>query len=1445
MAENNSSQTISVGESESLIRFNSPASLFNETLSLVGHAYKGPAFVPIQVEEYFQNNNPNSPLNTFENVFGLEKNNYSKASNLANVWLNNGGQQLCYTRILGIGNNNDPDADTGIVPESGFIVGNPNTRNSVVTNKIGNNKLSQTTFIDTSGDPFDVNDSANNLSLKDGNVFFYCEHFTDNTGRDTFQTINPSKNIIKQFGKSINEHHIVYERTIEIVPNYTVLRTQINESAEITITDTDNQTILISFSKAGSPTSPSEIINSINLDEANKKYTIYANDHSILKLNINPVDIVNNITYYMYKICKDAIKRGYLNSSFSCRSEFNKFIIGSNYYNLNWLENDSIDTNSFVANGSREVFLLDETKAVYNFTSFLNTKVFMTPQGNYLSLNPTVDNTDNIASTFKLNNIERSYGIESTTFSNYDISKFVYDINNSTLNTSLKNLAVLNDSSITTADNSRKILGSYISLFINSNNIDGNINNRIFISGLNSNETAENNTIDFNTNNRTNLFENIKPSLTVNGVINKSFYRMYEKGYVEYASFDSNDYIKRIQDSSTSFRQILDHPKSSLESKYKNFQSIFTKSKTPWVVSQITNKSKEDIDISGSNNDNILSNITSNLSQNRNKIEEKCKNLFRFHAVDDGEVGNRFRIRITPKKLGKKSFYKKRVANEFKYNHIWSTFDIEIFEYDINSNTFSTVLSYKNVNLNKDDSNYICRLFGTERVYWDRTSDRIVKEGFYPQTNNYLYVEVDEDVESKNIDSTLMPSGFRSYPYIDQDLDYLDLNNKLVAHNMRSQSGEDFTISKQLLADAASTVEEGPFIGNGPYDISYKLDLFNNFYYDDFGNKLNLIQKPLEFKSNLNINSNFELSDIENDHWGVSFTDQISKVKNSAVGILNLLEGTENYDSDKFEFTKYELEDNVNPGKYRQCFEYSKFFQNSRTDSDNVWIEEDNKINSMFHLEKILYRHFSNELNDRWLYSFYRKDGEALTEIFNEYAFYEKLYKDDMTDAAVEAASMKTQFNDGTYRYVNIDELLSVSGNITYSENSKYLKFDFFTYGGFDGTNKFDIDKDNFTNISLVRELENEDDNLATVGSTYTSYNKGIDLATRVENSRIDIFCVPGITHKNVLRKIRDIVEDKKSFISVVDIPTITETGEFVSDIYFEENYEYPDDTEKTLKLWENFDVSTTSSLTNFNKLNIKSRFLCPVYNNIISKNIVPEGADDVDILKTNMYLPSSYMFVKSAAETYFRINSDISSVDSNSTSSIYSITEMLDKNLVQENNELTNMIRLSEAYNINVISREGNSDDPLKLNSSNTSFDNKNSVFRLFHNNRIFIQIKKDLMYSLYGLPPSKINIKTPGILFNQFITNKLIDSDKQTENIIDGVLSFYVNSGFIKNYFIKFDKNNTISKSLSNILYGKVFIQFFTLEEDSLEEINLNNLLSEKSELTNNLNVDIINIR
>jgi hypothetical protein len=1172
--------------------------LISETLALVGPSYKGPAFVPIIVNEYSESE-PDPTLNTFENIFGAESKNYYATPTIANIWLTSGGQQLSYTRILGIGDGSGTEEVSGITNGSGFVVGEKTVCDSIIPGKVGDNNKAQRSGL------------AQGEELALGRTFFYCNRYFN-----------------------------------QIIPN--------------------------------------------------KIFSSYESNM---------------------------------------------------YGNLNTNEH---------------FYLID--------------KVFLTQQGVYLTLDRKQNSTiDTLLTTM---------------------------FNTHTRNSDLKGLTVKSDTDYGTTAND--FFGGFITFKDGDDSLD-----RICINGLNNEEYSRiSNILKFENKDTSNYINYYNDDIgTSINFINKDFKRLNDRGYLEYCNFKFEDESLRHVSGANNQAQIilpsrLAHNIASKDEgipSYEDFQSTFKKAKTPWVVSQHLYGWAE-------SDDTV-----------REDIDKKCTDLFRFHACDDGEIGNRFRIRIKPKKLGKDSgipdFFNSE-KNKIVSKNTWSTFDISIKEYNNKINSFTEIMNVSNVDLNPDSQNYICRLFGTRNTYFDLENKKIVDVGFYPKTNQYLFVEVHPDVEDKINSCTLMPSGFHSYPHI-------NINNNCLV---------DETLLSKITTDTS--------------DLSGKI------------RDKKIFQKPVNYNRNLNYTTRtgtIEGIEDEQYYWGVQFNNQTSS--SSSAGFNFSFEG-----EDKiiplftFNYPKY-LQDSVNfatgNNMLSPYYDYTKWFQDSRSDI-NVWVEDKNYLNSFFHLEKILYIKNADLLGSKYRFASYRRDGKSIADIKFENGNDED--RNEIIDI---------------FKYVNINDLLIVNDGELESENSKFLKFDFFTYGGFDGLNCFDYDKKLMNNDAVVRELEDEDSDSLYQGPTYNMYSKALGITTQYENTDCDILSIPGITHPKFLREIHDITEEKDRFISIIDVPKLDSSSNFITGSMFEESYiSNENDAIQAINppvtntiagdiiikkinsgindvngnpIFTNFneinEEGTIPSLNFFNKFNFESRNMFAMFNDVIVSEVGSE-----DKYKINFVLPSTSLAINALSKTYNspQINLD-NKVSDIYTNEYFTFFDGVNNNFIGTSNEKPQFLRLSESIGVNIVGAEAeNTQANLSINSANSLKEDRRSIFRSINNTRILNRIKKSIKFNLYGY-----NRRDP-LLFNNIFSKSSINTNFKI--VLEETLQEFIEDQSLRGF--KVDMGTSLFDSLvsnkKNEISCKVLISFFGQSiNGNLTNISLDNIMSNIDQLIENFNENIVIVR
>ena len=252
------------------------------------------------------------------------------------------------------------------------------------------------------------------------------------------------------------------------------------------------------------------------------------------------------------------------------------------------------------------------------------------------------------------------------------------------------------------------------------------INPKIFIRGLSLRKFNMVNSISDITNQH-----NIVSSRFNESVYNRDPDYVLHKGHLNYASYYPQLGSFSFNDTDKFF--IVTGSNDQNTPSYEDFQSTFTTAKTPWIVSQ-------PLDREG-------------LSDNRVDMHTKCEKLFRFYALDDGEIGNRYRIRVQPQRKGNRK------------TKDWSRFTVKVWELNKEMTGFNELLEYRDLTLDPNSTDYIGFVFGTKHEYFNIVTNKVQTEGRYETGNSHLRVEVNPKIEFKQIEAyEIVPSGFMPYP---------------------------------------------------------------------------------------------------------------------------------------------------------------------------------------------------------------------------------------------------------------------------------------------------------------------------------------------------------------------------------------------------------------------------------------------------------------------------------------------------------------------------------------------------------------------------------------------------------------------------------------------------------------------------------------------------------
>ena len=132
--------------------------------------------------------------------------------------------------------------------------------------------------------------------------------------------------------------------------------------------------------------------------------------------------------------------------------------------------------------------------------------------------------------------------------------------------------------------------------------------------------------------------------------------------------------------------------------------------------------------------------------------------LFKIHARSDGETAN--------------ELYKVEVRNiQYpEYTGGYSTFTVVLRDWFDTDEAQVVLEEYPLCNLDPDSSNYIAKLIGDQRTYFDFDrsvdSQKIVEEGLYGKVSRRIRVQTSDDVANKIVPTNVLPVATRGYYHL-------------------------------------------------------------------------------------------------------------------------------------------------------------------------------------------------------------------------------------------------------------------------------------------------------------------------------------------------------------------------------------------------------------------------------------------------------------------------------------------------------------------------------------------------------------------------------------------------------------------------------------------------------------------------------------------------------
>jgi len=415
----------------------------------------------------------------------------------------------------------------------------------------------------------------------------------------------------------------------------------------------------------------------------------------------------------------------------------------------------------------------------------------------------------------------------------------------------------------------------------------------------------------------------IHPSLayvTGSGIVNASSGSSYLGGYEQVAMLLTGSMIRNSA--------------SLVVPNLENFEDRFTYAKTPWIISQ---------DLGGT-----------------------AKNLFRIHAKDAGSYPNN-RIKFSIENITPGTDARP-----------YGVFDLVVREMTDTDKNKVVLEAFRGITLDPTSDKYIGKAIGDTNTYYnfEASEDRqnLATEGFYPSLSNFIRVEIDQQVETGEMDVTALPFGFRGHAHL--------VTNKSV------------------------------FVAP-----SVDVDMYSALYYENGSTaSLNYVipyEPPVPFRQNIRIGASPNESADKGLYWGVQFTRKTSPTETNASTVQESMIATyAKYFpswSPSSTFAEYLLGNGNNVN--------AVIGGNNEIDID-LNISSDDFNDNKFSLSniKILRTESTDVANTNLLSQWeYVRDGQITTS-----GSYRALATSDLTDASVRQVSKFSFYLQGGYDGTNI-----------------------------------------------------------------------------------------------------------------------------------------------------------------------------------------------------------------------------------------------------------------------------------------------------------------------------------------------------------------------------------------------------------------------------------------
>ena len=546
---------------------------------------------------------------------------------------------------------------------------------------------------------------------------------------------------------------------------------------------------------------------------------------------------------------------------------------------------------------------------------------------------------------------------------------------------------------------------------------------------------------------------------------------------------------------------------------YENFNDRYSHPKSSWIISQT--------------------------------VGRKFYNLFKIHAVSDGEPKNRLKILIHDIEPGKKN-----VSGDSIYDsETYGTFSLSV--YDMRSNIVDpdssplTGNTWAGLSLDPSSKDYIAKRIGDVHRYYDFSSKKVVIDGRYEPSNPHrlIRVEMAPDVDDAKIPKGLVPFGFRGMPHL------VTSGSKSNLHSLFSPSTGPSN-SNPLIAPFGQGSSIFSSLAEPPIPMREKCFIFNP-----------VAANPMDVSL----------------PWG--FQTSVKKDP----GLPNNVSST----SSDIEYGSFNRFFPSFSSASRSFWAVDEFDDYSHGNSINT----DRFNNNLFSLEKIEILTGSIRIQRKnvgipdsrsWSAAKYCRDGKP-------------------SGRKLLLPPIDPELGYRPTRFLKAEDLVHV-------DTSKFCRFVFPLFGGFDGTNIFDNNKYNLNDQAIRQEIEDVINQGGRKGPTVSAYNKAIEIIENESELDFQFFSIPAIRHRSVTDSAIEMAENRKNLMYLMDIEKYNKDNLLISSSQ------------------ENIDVVNT--VENFKSRMIDSTYVATYFPDLIMR---PEiEVEDVRTALSAVAHPSSIIVMES-----------------------------------------------------------------------------------------------------------------------------------------------------------------------------------------------------------------------